>query len=218
MYIAVSSRKIAALVVFGLFASAADAQIPGLGKLLGGSKDEKATSSATAPSADQLEKDLTSVVVNTSKALSALNEALGLKAEADEAAKNAECAEKGTCGVDDSIGVIQKSAANLKSVAEARQAEGKKLDAKAGASAASALEPGIKTIPNWIAVKNGVQALSGDKTAMIKARGLMKSAPKVPGALTGTVSMINATISYLGFSGVDTKSLKSSMSAATADL
>lgn len=203
----------AALVL--TFSQGASAQLGGLMKKGGTDKSADASSSDSSsgsaagekPSAETIEKDLKQIIVVTSRALSAFNEALGMKEQAAKAASNADCLEKGQCGVADAVAVVQSAQEATKVAVEGMKSEGKKLSADASKKAVAALVPAIQGIPLWKRVIDGGKALQSDRMAMMKAGALVKALPKVPGAMQGTFATFDAGLSYLSFSGVDGKTL-----------
>lgn len=236
-----TSFRAATVALIGLFlcgqAPNSEAQFDGLKKMMGGgTSEEKPADPSTeveksegddsasvavvdaAPSAETIEADLTRIIIVTSRALGAFNEALGLKEQAEKANANATCMEKGECGVADAVAVVQSSSEEAQAAVEARKQEGSKLSAEASKAAAEGLLPAIQGIPLWIRVSKGGQALMADKMQMLKARKLAKALPKVPGAMQGSIATLRAGISYLSFSGADTSSLEAALTEGTADL
>ncbi len=167
----------------------------------GGSK----SASASADPA-KVEQDLKSIIETTSFALSRLADALGLKEEGAKLASNAECIKAGSCGLADSVDVVQTTGQAVIAEADKRKSSGDKLEAAAAAKAAEALLPAVSAFPLWKKVADGAKDI--DKSSALRFAGLMRAVPKVPAAAKGTVDVINAGIAYLSFSGADTKALE----------
>jgi hypothetical protein len=161
----------------------------------------------------KIEADLKSITELTSRALSKLAEAMGLKETAAKITKNADDIKSGSVGLQDATSLVSEVSASVKGEIEKNQKDGKKLDAAAGAIAAEALLPAIKAFPLWKSVVDGAKSL--DRTALMGAAALAQAAPKVPTAAKNTLDMTQAGIAYLSFSGVDTTAVKE---AATASL
>jgi hypothetical protein len=159
----------------------------------------------------KIEADLTSINELTSRSLSKLAEALGLKETAAKSKKNADDIKSGNLGLADATGAVGEVSASVMADMEKKQKEGKKLDAASGAVATEALLPAIKAFPTWKSVADGVKSL--DSTALMGAASLAQAAPKVPTAAKNTLDMSQAGISYLTFSGVDTTSIKKAAEA-----
>jgi len=168
---------------------------------LGGSK-----SASTSADPAKVEQDLKTIIETTSFALSRLADALGLKEEGAKLASNAECIKAGSCGLSDSVDVVQTVGQSVVTEANKRKSSGEKLEAAAAAKAAEALLPAVIAFPLWKKVADGAKDI--DKSSAMRFAGLMKAVPKVPAAAKGTVDVMNAGIAYLSFSGANTKALE----------
>ena len=192
------------LIAFAL-ASPVHAQFSGLGGMLGGGS--KAGSGDPA----KIEQDLKSIIETTSIAMGKFAEALGMKEVSAKFMSNADCVKAGSCGLSDSISVIETSGPSVLAEAEKMKANGQKIDAKASASATQALLPAAKTFPLWKQVADGAKNL--DVSSALKFNSLIQAGPKVPAAAKGTMDVVTGAISYLTFSGADTSELKNVASA-----
>lgn len=168
---------------------------------LGGSK----SASASADPA-KVEQDLKNIIETTSIALSHLSEALGMKEEAAKFLANAECTKANTCGLSDAVGVVDTVSPTVIAAANTRKERGEKLGTDAAAKAAEALLPAVNAFPLWKKVADGVKDI--DKSSALRFAGLINAAPKVPTAAKQTADVINVGISYLSFSGADTKTIQ----------
>lgn len=192
-----SKRQLGVCLVALVLSTSTFAQF---GNLLGGGSKE----SGGDPT--KIEQNLKSIIETTSIAMGKFADALGMKEEAAKFSGNAECIKAGSCGLSDSINVIETVGPSVLAEAETKKASGQKLDATASAAATQALLPALTAFPLWKQVVDGVKGL--DKSAAFKFAGLIQAAPKVPAAVKGTIDVLNGGISYLSFSGADTAELK----------
>jgi hypothetical protein len=200
----VSHRVFAATFLAAVLTAPAQAQFAALTGLTGiGGK----ASSGVDPT--KVEQDLKSIVETTSVAMGKYSEALGMKEEAAKFDNNAKCVKAGTCGLSDSLKVIETISSSVLAEAEKMKASGQKLDAGASAAATQALIPAAKAFPLWKQVADGVKDM--DKASAMKFAGLVQAAPKVPTAAKGTVDVVQGAVAYLSFSGADTSGLQSTV-------
>ena len=193
----------------------AQAQIGGLGGLLGGGKS---ADSAKKSDPQSVEKDLKTIIAATSKSVAGLLGALGMKEESDKMTKNAECMEKSECGVKDGVEALSGASDAAKKEIESKKASGTKLDAAASGRAMESMLPGIIAMPLWKRVIDGGKAL--DKMSLLSSAGagLARALPLVPGAAKGSGDFFKTSIDYLTFSGADTSSLQAKLNEGMTGL
>ncbi len=199
-------------LVIGLLLTAtaypALAQLGGLGSLIqpGGLSSLMGISKSSGTDPKRLESDLKVIIESTSLALAKLAEAMGLKESSAKMQKNADDIKSGAVGLSESTNMVNEVSASVTAEIVKSQQEGRKLDAASSAIALQAIEPGIKSFPQWKAVAEGVMSL--DHSALMGAGALVQAAPKVPTAAKNTFDMYRAGIAYLTFSGADTSAVK----------
>ena len=195
----INARSFGVLIISLLLAPLSYAAFPGASLLGGGGM------SGASGDPKQIEADLKTILQETLTGLSALQEATGNKEAAAAALKTAEDLKSGKIGVSDATTIVSEQGPAVKAEMEKQQKEGKKLSADAAKTASKAILPGIVAFPMWKKVADGVQSL--DKTSLMSAASLAKAATKVPAAAKSTMELYQAGISYLSFSGADTKEL-----------
>jgi hypothetical protein len=196
MMISSSKRRL----TFGLLmAGTAYPALAQFGSFLGGGR-----SSGTDPK--KLESDLKLIIETTSLALTKLADAMGLKESSAKMQKNAEDIKSGKVGLPDSTDAVSEVCSSVVAEVNKAQQEGRKLDGASASIALQAIEPGIKSFPQWKSVADGFKSL--DKSSLLGFASLAQAAPKVPTAAKNTLDMYQAGIAYLSFSGVDTSAVK----------
>jgi hypothetical protein len=190
------------------------AQFGGLGDLLGAGKSKDGASA----SPESVERNLKEIVGTTSTAIANLSTAIGLKEEAAKMVKNADCIQRNECSLKDAVDIVTGSSATVRNEIEKKKASGEKLGAEASKEASKAILPGVKAIPLWKRVGDDGTALSKDRSAMVKASGLIRALPEVPNAMNGSANLFKTSIDYLSFSGADTSELQSELSKGLAGL
>lgn len=185
-------------------------KIPGLGNRGG----EQSKGSEGSVSVDQVEKDLRVSIIKSSRAIAAFQTALGQKEEADIASKNAECLEKNECGLKDAVAVVQTSSSALKAKIDEQKSAGVKLSAGSGKIALDGMMNSFDALGAGIQAVNAGKSLMSNKGMMMKAGGLIRLMPSAAQALTGIGGTFGTGLTYLSFSGVNTKTAQSQLAAS----
>jgi hypothetical protein len=176
-------------------------KIPGLSKQGGEESKEKASS----VSVDQVEKDLKLSIIKSSRAIAAFQTALGQKEQADIASKNAACLEKNECGLKDAVAVVQTSSSALKAKIDEQKSAGVKLSAGSGKIALDGMVNSFAALSTGIKAVKAGKSLMSNTSMMMKAGGLIRLMPSALQALTGIGGTFGTGLTYLSFSGVNTK-------------
>lgn len=172
---------------------AANAQFPSMPGMGGGG--------AKADGA-KIEKDLNEILSLTSRAISAFASALGMKEEADEMTKTADCLKAGTCNGAAKVSVITDTGGKMSAKIDELQKSNQKLQADSGKKAAEGLSPTVKSFLKWKDVGNGIANLKNDKQAALQFGSLINASTTLPGAVENQGKTINKGIEYLTFSGI----------------
>jgi hypothetical protein len=165
--------------------------VPGLGGGSGGKVDGKG-----------VEKKLNELLSLTSRAIAAFSGAIGMKEEADEMTKTADCLKAGTCNGADKLSVITETGDKMTAKIADLQQKKIKLEANAGKRAAEGLPPAVASFPKWKEVIDEAKKLSQDKSAVMQFPSLIGAVPKLPAAVENQGKMVNSGIDYLSFSGI----------------
>ena len=182
-------------------------KIPGLGKQGG----EQSKGSESSVSVDQVEKDLRVSLIKSSRAIAAFQTALGQKEQADIASKNAACLEKNECGLKDAVAVVQTSSSALKAKIEEQKSAGIKLSAGSGKIALDGMVNAFDALGAGIKAVKASKSLMSDKSMMLKAGGLIRLLPSAAQAFAGIGDTFGTGLTYLSFSGVNTKTAQSQL-------
>lgn len=199
----------------------AHAQFGGLGKKLLGGGDETAEA-VELPSPEQLNKDLTSIIVTNNRIVASVYSALGEKEEADQAEQNAACLEKGEgCGVADALGATQKSSKKLQEMVAAREKAGQKVEPDQMANFNSGLERLVDLVTGWKGVLASTKSVaSADKREVITKYGreLVSAAAKAPPTAKTSFDMAISLYAYGRFNGIDHSESEKAAFNEAADL
>jgi len=173
-------------------ANVPSSSIPGLGGSWGGAKvDGKG-----------VEKKLNEILLLTSQAIGAFSSAIGMKEQADEMTKTAECLKAGTCNGIDKLDVISEAGDKVMDKISDLRKQNTKLQADAGKKAAEGLPPAVASFPKWKELIDEAKTLSKDKSAALQFPSLIGALPKMPAAAANQGKMINTGLEYLTFNGI----------------
>lgn len=189
-------------------------KIPGVPGLGGGSNK----GGETSVSVEQVEKDLRLSIVRSSRAIAAFQTALGQKEQADIAAKNAACLEKNECALKDAVAVVQTSSSALKAKIEEQKAAGVKISAGSGKLALDGMVGSFEALSAGIKAVKSAKSLLSNPSMALKSAGLVRLLPSAAQALAGIGGTFGTGLTYLSFSGVNTKSAQSALTSSIGSL
>lgn len=207
--------RITLITSAALLASPQVMALPGLPKIQGVSKESE---SADTVSVEQIEKDLRLSVIMSSRAIASFQAALGQKEQADIAAKNATCLEKNECGLKDAVAVVQTSSNSLKEKINEQKTAGVKLSEGSGKLALNGMVGSFAALAAGLKAVNQGKALMSNPSAMMKAGSVLRLMPSALQALTGIGGTFGTGLTYLSYSGVNTKAAQSQLASSLGGL
>lgn len=188
---------------------------PSLPKMPGASKESASTDTA---SVEQIEKDLRLSIIMSSRAIASFQTALGQKDQADIAAKNAACLEKNECGLKDAVAVVQTSSNSLKEKINEQKAAGVKLSEGSGKLALNGMVGSFAALAAGLKAVNQGKALMSNPSVMMKSGSVLRLMPSALQAFTGIGGTFGTGLTYLSYSGINTKAAQSQLSSTLGGL
>lgn len=151
---------------------------------------------------------LNKITATTLLAMGNFNEALGEKNKAEVLKEEAKCAENGTCagGMSGTLQRMQDASDELKKMIDDRRANQVRLEEKAARQALDGIIPAIKAAPLWVSVSLQSKAIISNRD-LVGGVMLIQALPRLPSAVLSTKDMLQASVDYISFSGIDTSSV-----------